>query len=60
MTSVLVILCEFITSPSLSVSGVTGIEGRGEMEFVWHSDCGIGTASQNVLIPTLMCLSTFR
>ena len=43
------------------MSGVTGIEAKGESEFVWHTHCGIGTnvfsPSENVLIPTLMSFS---
>lgn len=43
------------------MSGVTGIQAKGESEFVWHTHCGIGTRvfspSENVLIPTLMSFS---
>ena len=35
-----------------SVSGGTGIEAKGQSEFVWRSHCGIGT---QVFFPFLKC-----
>lgn len=40
-TRVHVKLIKMISSAAPSVSGVTGIEVKGESE--WHSNCGIGT-----------------